>query len=183
MTTRSSEPETSARGTNKRGAAEAAPREHSHRPTRILLVSIAGAPFPAEVIRRTVTLATPEHAKITVLGIARVYGTSLGLPHPGLKPTMREWEDQRNVVNDAADLLRGRGFEVRVAAAKSRNAPKRIAKWGKARNFHAIVLADPERSRWRRRIEGDLTHEIERRCGIRVHAIPTPPLDHRRPRA
>ena len=177
-----SEPETSTRGANKRGAAKAAPRELSAPPKRILLVSIGGAPFPTKVLGRVVELAKPEHAKITVLGIARVYGTSLGLPHPGLKPTMGEWEQQRNVVNDAADRLRSRGFEVRVAAAKSRNAPKMIAKWGKARNFHAIVLADPERSRWRRRIEGDLRHEIERRCGIRVYAIPTPPLDHRRAR-
>jgi K+-sensing histidine kinase KdpD len=176
------EPGTSTRGANKRGVARAAPRGFSDPPKRILLVSIGGAPFPAVVIRRVVDLATPAHAKITVLGIARVYGTSLGLPHPGLKPTMGEWEEQRNVVNYAADLLRSRGFEVRVAAAKSRNAPKMIAKWGKARHFHAIVLADPERSKWRRRIEGDLTHEIERRCGVPVHAVPTPPLDHRRAR-
>ena len=180
--TAASKRETSARAVTKRGAAKAAPRTFSDPPKRILLVSLAGAPFPAEVIRRTVKLAKPEHAKITVLGIARVYGTSLGLPHPGLKPTMGEWEEQRNVVNDAADLLRSKGFEVRVAAAKSRNAPKMIAKWGKARNFHAIVLADPERSKLRRRIEGDLTHEIERRCGVRVYAVPTPPLDHRRAR-
>jgi K+-sensing histidine kinase KdpD len=177
-----SEPKAATRGAIKRGATKAAPREFPDPPKRVLLVSLAGASFPAEVIRRAVELATPEHAKITVLGIARVYGTSLGLPHPGLKPTMGEWEEQRNVVNDAADLLRSRGFEVRVAATKSRNAPKMIAKWGKARNFHAIVLADPERSRWRRRIEGDLTDEIERRCGVRVYAVPTPPLDHRRAR-
>lgn len=158
----------------ERGVARSTPRSIPDPPKRILLVSIAGAPFPAEVIRRAVAIATPEHAKITVLGIARVFGTSLGIPHPGLKPTMGEWEDQRTVVNDAADLLRRRGFEVRVAAAKSRNAPKMIARWGTARNFHAIVLADPERSKWRRRIEGDLTHEIERRCGIPVHAVPTP---------
>lgn len=176
-----SKPETPTRET-KREAARAASRFSSDPPKRILLVSLAGAPFPKTVIRRVVELATPEHAKITVLGIARVYGTSLGLPHPGLKPTMGEWEEQRTVVNDAADLLRSRGFEVRVAAAKSRNAPKMIAKWGKARNFHAIVLADPERSKLRRRIEGDLTHEIERRCGVRVYAVPTPALDHRRAR-
>jgi K+-sensing histidine kinase KdpD len=92
---------------------------------------------------------------------------------------MAEWEAQRTVVNDGANLLRSRGFEVRVAAAKSRNAPKMIARWGRAKNFHAIVLADPDRSTWRRRIEGDLTREIVRRCGIPVHAIPVPPTDGR----
>src|SRR5437899_3176352 len=94
------------RGANKRGVARSTPRAFPDPPKRVLLVSIAGAHFPAEVIRQTVALATPAHAKITVLGIARVFGTSFGIPHPGLKPTPGEWEEQRTVVNDAADLLR-----------------------------------------------------------------------------
>lgn len=167
------------RASNRRGTSKAVPRTFPDPPRRILLVSIGGAPFPVAVMRRTIELATPEHAKVTVLGIARVYGTSLGLPHPGLKPTMREWEEQRTVVNDAADELRSRGLDVRVAASKSRNAPKMIARWGKAKNVHAIVLADPRRPRLRRLIEGDLTHEIGRRCEIPVHAVPTPALDRR----
>lgn len=172
-------PGASTRGSSRRRIAKAVPRTFPDPPRRILLVSTGGAPFPPSVMQRTVELATPEHAKITVLGIARVYGTSLGLPHPGLKPTMREWEEQRTVVNDAADELRSRGFDVRVGASKSRNAPKMIARWGKAKNVHAIVLADPERPRLRRFIEGDLTHEIGRRCEIPVHAVQTPPLDRR----
>lgn len=169
----------STHGSKRRETAKAVSRTFPHPPRRILLVSTGGARFPDAVMRRTIELATPEHAKITVLGIARVYGTSLGLPHPGLKPTMREWEDQRTVVNEAADELRARGFDVRVAASKSRNAPKMIARWGKAKNFHAIVLADPDRPRLRRLIEGDLTREIQRRCEIPVHAVPTPALDRR----
>lgn len=155
-------------------AATAAPRPLPDPPRRVLLAS-TGTPFTPSVIGHAVGLATPERAKITVLSIARVWGTSLGLPHPGLQPTAAEWEEQRRIVNDAARILRRKGFEVRVQVARSRNAPKMIARWGKAKHFHAIVVADPERPRWRKAIEGDLAREIERRSGIPVHLVPTAP--------
>ena len=99
-----------------------------------------------EVVAKTIALATPERAKITVLGIARIYGTSLGLPHPGLQPTRLEWEQLRTHVEGAADTLRRNGFEVRVALTRSRNTSKMIARWVIAKNFHA-VLAPPASGR------------------------------------
>jgi len=135
------------------------------------------------VIRQTVALATPEHAKITVLGIAKVFGTSLGLPHPGLKPTPLEWEAQRKITQDAADELRIQGFDILIAMAKARNAPKLIGRWVRAKHFHAVVIPDPERPGWRRRIEGELTKEIGRHANVPVYAVPTPSLSPRIPRA
>jgi len=162
----------SSRKTKKRGVARAAPRVVPDPPRRILLAS-TGVPFSDEAIRRAIALATPEHAKITVLAIARVYGTSLGFPNPGLQPNRLEIEQQRRIIEAAAAILRGRGFEVRVAMSKSRNAAKMIARWGNAKNFHAIVVCDPARPAWRRKIEGDLTREIGRRCPIPVYAFAT----------
>ena len=169
------------RGRLGRGAASAAPRRVPDPPQRVLLATVAD-PFPPEVISRAIELATPEHAKITVLGIARVYGTSLGLPNPGLQPNRIEWQTLREGVEAAADELRARGFEVRVGLSRSRNAPKMISRWAKARNFHAIVVADPERPRWRRFFEGDITHEIGRRCAVPVHAVTIPSQQDRRAR-
>ena len=147
-----------------------------------MLLATVADPFPPEVLARAIELATPEHAAITALGIARVYGTSLGLPNPGLQPNRLEWQVLRDGVEDAAEQLRSRGFEVRVGLSRSRNAPKMIARWAKARNFHAIVLADSELPRWRRLFEGDITHEIRRRCGVPVHAVPIASADDRRAR-
>ena len=158
----------------RRRAAEAAPRRVPDPPRRILLVSYAASPITKDVLRRTIDLATPEHAKITVLGIAKVFGTALGLPHPALKPNRLEWEDQRKVVQDAADELDRRGFDVLLASAMARNAPKLIARWVQARNFHAVVIPDPERPGWRRRVEGELATQIERRAHVPVHAVPVP---------
>ncbi len=168
-----------ARPREPRGAARAAPRSFPDPPQRILLVSIASPIYP-DVIQTAINLASPEHAKITVLGLARVFGTAFGLPNPMLQPTRREWDAQRGHVDEAAKILRRKGFDVRVALARARNAPKMIARWGTAKNFHAIVVADPDRPRWRRTIEGDLAHDIERRCGIPVHAVPVPAPSHRR---
>ena len=50
------------------------------------VILLAFGEHKAAVIARAIELATPEHAKITVLAIARVYGTSLGFPNPGLQP-------------------------------------------------------------------------------------------------
>jgi hypothetical protein len=130
--------------------------------------------LPREAIAKTIELATPERAKITVLGIAKIYGTSLGLPHPGLQPTRTEWELQSQVVQEAADELKQRGFDVLVALSRARNTAKMIAKWGRAKNFHAIVVPEPERPAWRRMIEGDLKNEIGRRSDIPVHTVMTP---------
>jgi nucleotide-binding universal stress UspA family protein len=174
-------PETPRRGRLGRGAAPAAPRRIPNPPRRLLLATV-GEPFPPDVMARAIELATPEQAKITILGIAKVYGTSLGLPNPGLQPNRIEWQVLKDGVEEAADALRTRGFEVRVGLSRSRNAPKMIARWAKARNFHAIVVADPERPRWRRFIEGDITHEIGRRCVVPVYAVPIPSPPDRRAR-
>lgn len=173
--------EATRRGRLGRGAATAAPRRIPDPPRRILLATV-GQPFPPDVTARAIELATPEHAKITVLGIAKVYGTSLGLPNPGLQPNRIEWQVLKDGVEEAADALRTRGFEVRVGLSRSRNAPKMIARWAKARNFHAIVVADPELPRWRRMLEGDVAHQIERRCAVPVHAVPVPSTSDRRAR-
>jgi K+-sensing histidine kinase KdpD len=164
------------------GAAKAAPRILPDPPRRILLAS-TGAPFEKQVLARTIELATPEHAKITILSIARVFGTSLGIPHPGLQPTAGEWQVQRDLVDDAAEVLRRKGFEVRMQVARSRNAPKMIARWATARHVHAIVVADPQIAAWRKFLEGDVKRAIFRRCQIPVHAVTVPADSHRTPRA
>src|SRR5262245_60224034 len=154
-----------------RGAAKAAPRRIPDPPRRVLLVTVAHAPEP-ELVERTLELALPEHAKITVLGVAKIYGTSLGLPHPGLQPNRVEWQILRDGVEEAADELRGHGFEVRVGLTRARNVPKMVAKWVKARNFHVVVVSAPDRPRWRTLVEGDLASQITRRCGVPVQAVP-----------
>ena len=91
---------------------------------RIVLAS-EGRPIPQSVLREVVALAKPEHAEVKVVAIARIWGTSLGFPNPGLQPTRGEWDEQRlsvrlrpqvfplsrggsqDAVDQAARMLRG----------------------------------------------------------------------------
>ena len=77
---------------------------------RIVLAS-EGRPIPSSVIQQVVKLAKPEGAEVRVVTIARIWGTSLGFPNPGLQPTRGEWDEQRLIVRKAIEALEGAGLE------------------------------------------------------------------------
>ena len=52
------------------------------------------------------TLARPRTARVRVVSIARVHGTSLGFPNPGLLPSKREWDEQRLIVRQTVLALK-----------------------------------------------------------------------------
>ena len=140
--------------------------------TRILLAS-DGRPIPPEAVARAVALARSGGgpARVVVLSVARIWGSALGLPHPGLYPTRREWDQQRGVVDAAASEVLRHGIEARTRVVAARNAPKAIARWAEHLVVDAIVVAEPELPRWRRMIEGAFAKEIARRTRIPVHAV------------
>src|SRR5947209_5131816 len=77
---------------------------------RILLAS-EGRAIPDAAIDRVMELARPGNASVRVFSIARVHGTSLGMPTPGLLPTKKEWDDQREIVNKAVRRLERKGIQ------------------------------------------------------------------------
>jgi hypothetical protein len=156
----------------RRGGTKVPSRHIPDPPSRILVATPALA-LGDEVFARVRELAAPD-ATVLVLAVAKVFGTSLGIPHPGLQPTKREWEDLRAIADGAAARFRAEGFETKVALSRSRNAPKMIARWAEARRIHAIIVPDPERPRVRRMIEGDVAKEIGRKTVAPVHAVSVP---------
>lgn len=154
------------------GGATAAPpgRDGSTR----ILVATNGASFDRALIDRVVELAHGLQPKVVVLSIAKIFGTSLGIPHPGLYPTRREVEEQKRIVEDAARQLKRRGMAVRTKVIATRKAAKAIARFAEHTHCKAIVIADPEVPRWRRIVEGTLAGELGRKTEIPVHAVPIP---------
>ncbi len=142
--------------------------------TRIMLAS-TGGPFPDAAIERTAELcrAVGPPVVVVVLSVARIWGTALGLPHPGLYPTRREWGEQEERVRSAARALAARGLDVRTRVVAARNAPKAIAHWAAHLRCDAIVVPDPQAPRWRRLIEGSPSREIGRRTDLPVHPVAT----------
>jgi len=122
-------------------------RRASARFRRILLAS-EGRPFSDAVIARASALALGSGANVHVLSIARVHGVAFGLPNPGLLPTKREWDEQRESVRRTVARLRRKGIEADGHVVGTRNATKRIVAEAASEGCDVIVMAaDPDRNR------------------------------------
>ena len=108
-----------------------------------------------------------------MLSIARVWGTSLGLPNPALLPSKREWDEQRTLVETAIAELRRRGVTGRGRVIGTRQATRRILREATALGCSTIVMAaDPPRH-W---LIADLLwsqepYRVRRRSPIPVHLV------------
>jgi nucleotide-binding universal stress UspA family protein len=106
---------------------------------RILLAS-EGRPISNAAIARVIDLARASHASVHVLSIARVHGVAFGLPNPGLLPTKREWDEQRESVRRAVARLRRKGIKADGHVLGTRNATKKIIAEAVAEGCDAIVM-------------------------------------------
>ncbi len=100
---------------------------------------------------------------VAVVSLARIYGSALGLPNPGLLPTQRELSDQRDRVGRALGALRRAGLTASGQVAATRRPGRTIAKVARAHGARYVILVAPGQARWRRVVEGNLVREISRR--------------------
>src|SRR5262249_17429380 len=91
-----------------------------------VLLASEGRPIPRPAVALAGRMARQASAPVHVLSIARIWGSALGLPHPGLRPNRREWQAQHDLVGEAMDLLRRRGVEVTGQVLGTRNAARQI---------------------------------------------------------
>lgn len=140
---------------------------------RIMLAS-EGRPISDAALTRVTELARASGASVHILSIARVHGVAFGLPNPGLLPTKREWDEQRESVRKAVARLRRKGLEARGHVIGTRNATKRIVGEARSEGCDAIVMAaDPDRNR----IVGDMIwsqepQRVRRRANVPVFLVP-----------
>ena len=135
---------------------------------RVLLASEGRRITPAAV-----DLAAQLGRHVHVFAVVRVWGTSLGLPNPGLLPTKQEWEEQRDVVRTAVEELKRRGVQATGHVLATRKATKRIVGEAERLGCAAIVMsADPPRNRF----VADLMwsqepYRVKRRAKVPVHLV------------
>jgi nucleotide-binding universal stress UspA family protein len=122
-------------------------------------------------------LAGPHRPVMHVVSIARIWGTALGLQHPGLYPTKREWGAQADLVADAVKDLKQRGFEADGRVIGSRHPSKAIAHAARDAGCDAIVMAARPVPRWRRWLQGDDVRGVARRTDVPVYDVPIPEAD------
>jgi nucleotide-binding universal stress UspA family protein len=137
---------------------------------RVLLAS-EGRAIPAAAVERAAELARECGGSVHVFSIARVWGTGLGLPNPGLLPSKHEWDEQRAVVDGAVKALARHGVKATGEVLATRRATKRIVGAAEQLGCTSIVMAaDPPRNR----LVADLMwsqepYRVRRRAKVPVH--------------
>jgi hypothetical protein len=139
-------------------------------PAGVLLAS-TGTPFSGAAVRRAYELAAGE--PVAVLSILKVYGSSFGLPNPGLMPTKRERDEQYEIIRRAIAALERRGGTADGQIAATRSAGRTIAKVARRRRVRHVVMDDPAASGLRRLTEGAVTATVRRRLddGARLELV------------
>ncbi len=132
----------------------------------VVLLASAGAPFSKAAIRRARELAGGE--PIAVLTILTVYGSSFGLPNPGLMPTRRERDEQFAVVQRAIRQLERKGCPVDGQVAATRSSARMIAKVARARQVRYVVMDEPAATGLRGLARRTVAGTVRRRLGERA---------------
>ena len=142
-------------------------------PAAVLLASDGRKRFSRRAVARAAALSGGR--PVAVLTIAKIYGTSLGLPHPGLLPTKAEMQERIGWVDDAIGRLRTEGIEADGQVASTRRPVKTITRIARTRKVEAVVMDESSATGVRRAFEGDpaaTVARVLRRSGVSVEIVP-----------
>jgi hypothetical protein len=140
-------------------------RKFDKQPTQRAAVLIAsnGEKIPGAAIRQALRISAG--APVAVVTIARIYGSSLGLPNPGLMPTRKEMNEQKEIVEEAMSAIEKGGSQTWGQIAASRRPSKTIAQAAAARGARHVLVIRPEKVGWRLFVEGDVAKEVAKKVG------------------
>ena len=109
-------------------------------PVEHVVVASEGRDIAWPVLQQAFELARPSNASVLVVVIARIWGTSLGFPNPGLNPSKQEWDARRLTARRAVEAIEKAGFEASAHVFGTRRATKRIVAEARAFGADAIVM-------------------------------------------
>jgi hypothetical protein len=142
-----------------------------------MLASDGRQDYSPGAVARAAALTGSE--RVAVVTIAKIYGSSFGLPHPGLLPTKEELAERRGWVDGAIRELEAAGASADGQVAATRRSGKKLAGVARARRPRVVVIDEtPVRHGLRRLVEGDVGLELRRmlrKDGIEVEIVPRAP--------
>jgi hypothetical protein len=141
-------------------------------PLPSILLASPGTAFDRAVVDRAAALARKPRSFVHVVSIARIWGTGLGIQHPGLFPNKREWQAQLEIVGNAVRLLKGAGLDARGGVIASRNPSKVIARQAARLQCSAIVIGWKPLSWWMTYLLQDEVWWLQRRSKVPVVHVP-----------
>jgi hypothetical protein len=111
-----------------------------------VLIASEGRRFSADVIETAVRMLRDGGGQARVLTIARLWGTSFGLPNPGLRPSKSEMAEQQDNVQWAIGELEKAGVDADGHIVTTRNPGKSILNEARRQNCHGPekALAHPQ---------------------------------------
>ena len=143
-------------------------------PVEVMLASDGRQDYSRAAVARAAALS--PSGPVAVVTIAKIYGSSFGLPHPGLLPTKAELAERRGWVEAAVGTLKAGGTTADGQVAATRRAAKKLAAVARARGARVIVIDETTVSNpLRRLIEGDVGAELRRKLrkdGVEVEVVP-----------
>jgi len=137
-----------------------------------LVVASEGRQIAWPVLQQAFELARPRGARVLVISIARVWGTGMGFPNPGLLPTGHEWDEQRLITRRAVEALEKAGFRASAHVIGTRKASKRILGEATAFGAEAIVMGcDVQRKLLGDFIWSQEPYRVRRRAKVPVYLV------------
>jgi hypothetical protein len=134
----------------------------------VLIAAPMGDPIPSSAVKAALALSDGE--PVAIVTIARIYGSSMGLPNPGLMPTRKEIATQKSQVEKSLEQIERSGTQAWGQVAASRKPVKTITEAAKARGVrHVVVVRTAQTKKWREIVEGDVVKDIARKLGPDVH--------------
>ncbi len=115
---------------------------------KLIILASEGRPISEAATEFAGSMAKKAGAEVNVLSIARIWGTSFGLPNPGLLPNKRELQEQHESVAGAVTLLKRCHIAASGQVTGTRNAAKRIVAEARRRGADAIVMAADPPQHW-----------------------------------
>jgi nucleotide-binding universal stress UspA family protein len=139
---------------------------------RVLLAS-EGRRFSDEVIDFAADLARARDGRVRVLTIARLWGTGLGLPHPGLRPNKREMAEHEANIERALQRLKNAGIEADGHIITTRHPCKSILGEARRQACGVIVMGADQPRNWLIRdfMWSQEPYRVRRRASIPIHLI------------
>jgi hypothetical protein len=150
-------------------------RKFDKQPTQsagVLIAAPFGDPIPPSAVKSALAFSGGD--AVAVVTIARIYGSSMGLPNPGLMPTRKEMAAQKDQVEKAIRLIERSGTQSWGQVAASRKPVKTIAEAAKARDVRNVIIVRTEqKKKWRAFVEGDIVKDVSRKLGphVRVEGV------------
>lgn len=140
---------------------------------KFIILASEGRPIPRTAVEFAGRMAEKAGAEVHVLSIARIWGTSLGLPNPGLLPNKWELQEQHESVAGAVAWLKHRDIAATGQVVGTRNAAKRIVAEARRRCADAIVMAADPPQHWliSNMVWSQEPHRVRRLAPVPVYLV------------